>query len=37
MTRIQLDPKADDYVSDFFGKNCTVIDIVARLAAGRLQ
>ncbi|MBU3735513.1 MAG: VWA domain-containing protein, partial [Methylobacterium sp.] len=28
---INLDPKADDYVSDIFGKNYTVIDNVARL------
>jgi hypothetical protein len=28
---INLDPKADDYVSDIFGRNYTVIDNVARL------
>lgn len=28
---INLDPKADDYVSDIFGKNYTVLDNVARL------
>jgi hypothetical protein len=28
---INLDPKADEYVSDIFGKNYTVIDNVARL------
>jgi hypothetical protein len=28
---INLDPKADEYVSDVFGKNYTVIDNVARL------
>ena len=28
---INLDPKADDYVSDIFGRNYAVIDNVARL------
>lgn len=28
---INLDPQADDYVSDIFGRNYTVIDNVARL------
>jgi len=28
---INLDPKADEYVSDIFGKNYTVIDNIARL------